>query len=418
MTGNKLPENLCMAPFSYITFDSAMNVSPCPALGGGVWNFKGQTILEVWNNVTLTEFRQHMLDNKRHETICQRCWSEEADGMKSERLMLWDINNDPTGTSTNLVGSGQTPVSQLQNDRYKDGPLQVIIKISNVCNLRCRSCNSADSYTLSIEGKYYSENYDILPKNNFYLKSTERHRFTDDQIDEIADVCSRATRIEFYGGEPLYDHQCEHLLTRIANNGVAENITINISTNITKQLNDEFVRVLAKFKHVNINLSIDGWGNHFTYLRHPGNWDDVYNNIKYFVNLLETSDINLSLLPVCTVTSMNVYYLPELITNLREHFDLPVFLILSYYPIYFSIKHIPDPIANQIIEKLTGFELHDLTPVINRLANKGNKDQWQLFQKWTAMIDQYRGESFADTFPEYYKLIVSNDSTFDLDSRK
>jgi hypothetical protein len=366
MTGNKLPENLCMAPFSYITFDSAMNVSPCPALGGGVWNFKGQTILEVWNNVTLTEFRQHMLDNKRHETICQRCWSEEADGMKSERLMLWDINNDPTGTSTNLVGSGQTPVSQLQNDRYKDGPLQVIIKISNVCNLRCRSCNSADSYTLSIEGKYYSENYDILPKNNFYLKSTERHRFTDDQIDEIADVCSRATRIEFYGGEPLYDHQCEHLLTRIANNGVAENITIN----------------------------------------------------KYFVNLLETSDINLSLLPVCTVTSMNVYYLPELITNLREHFDLPVFLILSYYPIYFSIKHIPDPIANQIIEKLTGFELHDLTPVINRLANKGNKDQWQLFQKWTAMIDQYRGESFADTFPEYYKLIVSNDSTFDLDSRK
>ena len=130
------PPNICYAPFTHFTLDANLNASPCPALGGGIWNFQNQKLSEIWTSETLEDFRKHMLDNGKHEQ-CKRCWDEEQVGFTSERLK---INQQ-----------GHT----IEN--YEKGPVQLAIKISNVCNLRCRSCNSADSVTLSVEGKKYAQ---------------------------------------------------------------------------------------------------------------------------------------------------------------------------------------------------------------------------------------------------------------------
>ena len=127
-----IPKNLCYAPFTHFTMDANLNASPCPALGGSIWNFKGQRLSEIWNSDTLEEFRHHMLNNGMHE-VCNRCWSEESVGFTSERLKI--------------------AAQKHSIEDYQKGPVQLALKISNVCNLRCRSCNGADSSTLSIEGK-------------------------------------------------------------------------------------------------------------------------------------------------------------------------------------------------------------------------------------------------------------------------
>jgi len=398
-----------MAPFTYITFDSNHNVSPCPALGGSLWNFPDQSLSEIWKNQEFEAFRQGMLENKK-QNACHRCWGEEAVGLASERTMLWDPAKDPQGTNTTLLETSKTPSQIMTTGEWKKGPMQAAIKISNVCNLRCRSCNSADSVTLSVEGKYFEKTYGL--KDNFWLKDTKSRTFTDEQIDEIADFCSNCSRIEFYGGEPLIDKQLPRLLKKLVDKGVSRNININVSTNVTNKMDDELIDTLSQFAHFNLNLSIDGWGSQFAYLRHPASWEDVYDNIRWFIRLRDSGRIPMSILSVITVTSMNVFYLPDLIARLKIHFGLDVHLILSYHPYYFSVKNIPDVIADRVADRLQNFELHDLQPVVNLLKQPHDPKLWKEFQQWTSITDQYRKESFAETFPEFYQLICKLDTDF------
>lgn len=404
---NCLPENLCLAPYAYLTFDPAKNVSPCPALGGSVWNFKKQDFHKIWTNKELTDFRTHMMNNKKHN-VCHRCWNEEAVGMDSERTMLWNPAKDPTGTESKILFTDKTAQQVLKD--YNAGPMQIIIKVGNICNLRCRSCNSADSITLAVEGQYYADNYGL--KNNFYIKETETKVFTDNDIDEIISFCGNVRRIEFYGGEPLMDKQLPVLLQKLIEINYADKISLNISTNITQLFSEHHIELLSKFNHLNLNLSIDGWGPHFTYLRHPAKWSTVYNNFKKFIELTESNRINMSLLPVITVTSMNVYYLPELISNLQREFNLSPFLILAWHPMYYSIRNIPEDISAVIADKLSKFDQFNLGAIVNALNDKGNPKFWDQFKQWTAMVDDYRGESFAETFPEYTSLIRQYDANF------
>jgi MoaA/NifB/PqqE/SkfB family radical SAM enzyme len=185
----KQPPNLCNAPFTHFTMDANLNASPCPALGGSIWNFGGQELRTVWNSETLDNFRRHMLNNGKHD-VCKRCWDEEKVGFTSERLKINEQGHS------------------IEN--YKKGPVQLALKISNVCNLRCRSCNSADSVTLSVEGKKYAKHSEW--KNNFYIKETKRKEFTNKQIDEIVEWSGNLKRLEIYGGEPLLDVQTFNLL--------------------------------------------------------------------------------------------------------------------------------------------------------------------------------------------------------------
>lgn len=403
-----LPNNLCLAPFTYMTFDPANNVSPCPALGGSVWNFQDRPLEKIWTSNQLTDFRHHMLADQKHD-VCHRCWNEESLGMKSERTMLWNPAVDPQGTQTKILNSNLTAQQALVPEHYLKGPMQLVIKVGNVCNLRCRSCNSADSVTLSVEGKYYAEHYGLT--KNFYLKETTTKVFSDQQIDEIIEFCHNVVRIEFYGGEPLLDRQLPRLLKKLVDKGHAQRINLNISTNVTHRLDDELIDCLAKFNHLNINLSIDGWNKKFEYLRHPGKWDSVKQNIDWFIELQKSGPINMTLLVATTVTTMNVYDLPELVAHINA-LGLPIFLILAWFPPYYSIRNIPEPVAQDIRQKLSRVDAIDLLPIMQALGNGYNPALWEKFKSWTSMVDQYRGESFADTFPEYTAMIRKHDPSF------
>lgn len=411
MADNKItqyPANICLAPFAYLTFDPANNVSPCPALGGSVWQFPGQTIQKIWTNPELTKFRQAMLDNKRHD-VCSRCWEEEAVGMSSQRTRLWDMCSDPQGTATSILETTTTPSDVLQPATYTKGPMQLAIKISNVCNLRCRSCNSNDSVTLAVEGRYYQQNYQL--RDNVFFQETQAKTFSDQQIDDIVSMCHNVRRLEFYGGEPLLDKQLPVLLQKLIDCNYSQQITVNISTNITQPFTSRLAKLLLAFEKVQINLSMDGWAEKFQYLRHPGDWDSVYQNAHTFMRWARASNGRITLLPVITVTTMNVHHLPELVANMKQHFDLVPFLILCRKPYYFSVRNIPTPIADEIVAKLEAYTDYDFRPIVNALKETADPAMWEEFKQWTQMIDQYRKEKFSDTFPEYAQLIKKHDPT-------
>jgi hypothetical protein len=109
---------------------------------------------------------------------------------------------------------------------------------------------------------------------------------------------------------------------------------------------------------------------------------------------------------------MNVYYLPELVKNLKEKFRLTPFMIIARLPDHFSIRHVPEPIAQEIITKLQTYTDYDFSSIIKLLEAPADPAFWTGFKKWIRIMDEYRKEDFAATFPEYTELIRKHDAEF------
>jgi hypothetical protein len=78
---NTLPKNFCVAPFIQCTTHPSTSFSPCPYLGGTVWEGAGDSILSQWQSSGIEQLRQDFIDNKQN-SICNRCWHEEANNKK------------------------------------------------------------------------------------------------------------------------------------------------------------------------------------------------------------------------------------------------------------------------------------------------------------------------------------------------
>jgi hypothetical protein len=111
---------------------------------------------------------------------------------------------------------------------------------------------------------------------------------------------------------------------------------------------------------------------------------------------------------------MNVHHLPDLVANMKQHFDLVPFLILCRKPYYFSVRNIPEPIAEEIRDRLTAYTDYNFAAIVRALAEPADPAMWEEFKSWTQMIDQYRKERFSTTFPEYNQLIKRHDATANL----
>lgn len=408
-----LPKNTCLAPFVVATINPMGNQSPCPTLGGDHWDFAGRGLQERWVSPELNNFRDAVLNNEQLPA-CVRCWSEEAVGGYSFRKELYNPDNDPEGTATKLFGSPIPVKVAVKEQFYHRGPMQLVMKVNNVCNLRCRSCNAMDSVLYKTEGRRYQEKYGV--NELIYTRGADATYWTDEQLREIFEFSGNLRRLELYGGEPLLDKQTPKLLKMLADSGRSQHIVLNVSTNGTIRPNDEWIDTVSKFSHFNLNLSIDGIGDHFTYLRHPGNWGDVKENIDFFHNEFRDklkNNTSYTLLPVVTLSILNVFYLPEIVTELQNLTGVFPHINLVRKPWYYRIDNMPDGIKKAVEEKLIKSGISQLEPYI-KFMNETPMDPvfWNDFKFWTHAKDEYRDESFANTFPEFFQEVIKVDTEF------
>lgn len=403
-----------MAPFVVATINPQGNQSPCPTLGGDHWDFADRGLKERWISPELNKFRDAVLDNQQLP-VCVRCWSEEAVGGYSFRKELYDPEQDPEGTQTKLFGSPIIPKVAIKEQFYRHGPMQLVMKVNNVCNLRCRSCNAMDSVLYKVEGRRYQEKYGV--NELIYTRGADATYWTDEQLYEIFEYSGNLRRLELYGGEPLLDKQTPKLLKMLADSGRSQRIILNVSTNGTIRPDDAWIDTVAQFKQFNLNMSIDGIGDHFRYLRHPGDWSEVSDNIDFFHHQVRDklkAANNYTLLPVVTLSILNVYYLPELVAELERRFGVFPHINLVRKPWYYRIDNMPTALKQSVENKLIRSGIPQLEPYI-KFMNETEWDPvfWNDFKFWTQAKDDYRKESFADTFPEFYQEIIQSDPDFD-----
>lgn len=399
---NNIPKNACILPWIHLEAKPDGNVSPCCLNIKDIPNVNllSDNIEDAWNSSFMESLRESFKNNEKPES-CERCWNVENTGGVSKRME----DNKKFENYFHRIWNN--------NAEY---PIYLDLKLGNICNLKCRICNSKNSSLWlkdELEG-YGNLNVDDMSNekiNKIKIEHSHNRRWPE-KNDEfwlfLHKIMPYLEHIDFSGGEPfLIKHQFDFIQSCI-DKGYSKNITLHYNTNGTKFPSD-YYKLWENFKWVVIMLSIDGIEERFNYIRYPGNWKNVYENIQKFKEI----DMKNYSLPVChTVSNLNIYYLDEFIEWIEKE-NLEVFLNILHGPKWYNIKYLPYNVKEKIYKKLfkKANQRNDVDKILSFMMdesniNINNKDYYfNMFFEKTFLKDKKQNQNFKNTFSEYANIL-------------
>jgi len=339
-------------------------------------NITEQSINEILNSDKRKYFQDAMLNNKKL-SACRKCYEDEKNDIKSFRQPI------------------DTDVNHIDVTTFD-------IRLSNLCNLKCRMCTGQYSSRIAKEEKdLYGAEYKTVDVDNII------------DIDSLLDLIKNAERIYFAGGEPLLMKSHYMILDELVRlNKFDTRLDYNTNLTTLRYKNLNVLDYWKKFSTVEIGASIDACDKHLEYIREGTVWKDVISNY----NELKTTDCKFEI-----TANINIYNAFNLIDNqkiwIRKSVPLPNFKItILTHPEYLSIQVLPTEYKIQLINKIQSH--------INELKSQLNSDslvdQWNSvidhlnsgdkshllpkFFKETQRLDQIRGTNFDEVFTEYADL--------------
>lgn len=230
---------------------------------------------------SLDSVKKDLLDGVQTRA-CKECWNIEARGEDSRRLqenrfLDYKLDRD---------------IELIEQD-CRDGKNQTLmyqIMLSNLCNQACVTCDPR-----------YSTKWAGL------LTGADKKTINIRQ-SSLADVDINypdAKRIYILGGEPLFDPRAIEILEKLIQHNNTDcfiSFVTNGSVHLTKHMED----VLSQFTDLNICISIDGIESRFEYMRWPGRWHTLLENIDQYRQAAR-NNISVSY----TISAVNAIYYDE-----------------------------------------------------------------------------------------------------------
>ena len=253
-------KTFCVNPWLTLHANYTKGYSPCCRFKN---NIDAKTILEYVNSEQLTKIKQDLLSGNQI-LECSDCWRQEKWGYESKRQR--------DNRTYNIVFQALYKDLQTPQNRF----FEYYVRLGNHCNLRCTTCND------DLSSGWISEN----KKFNIATKPVEILNNDHEVWQHMRDHAATIGAIEFVGGEPFMMSQDAQrdLFAFFVESGHAGHIRIKYNTNGTR-LPKEQLPYWPHFKAIEINVSVDGLGQKFEYLRYPAIWSEVEQNIQFYKNL-------------------------------------------------------------------------------------------------------------------------------------
>jgi len=334
---------------------------------------------KAWNSETYTTIRKQLLNDERPE-MCERCFREEDAGVRSSRK-AWNEK-----WSEDKVYTEDAPF----DIKYVD------LRLSNLCNLKCRMCNP---YASNMWVKEWASVETALSESEYKRLSRMNWPEEEKTWENLFAIAHTVEEIYLTGGEPTVIKNQQRLLDYFIDNGTAKDIRLKYNTNLIK-MPEWLLNRWGHFKHIQLNCSIDAVGKLDHYIRHPSNWNTVVKNFDSVVGLKNaTIEIH------CTVQMYNILRLPELIRwatpyNVKIHFN-----ILNH-PEYLNIRCLPEKLKQQAKRQLLPhYELKRVESVVDYMY--AEDWSWRLhdFYKYTHTLDKSRNENLYSIVPEFENYV-------------
>lgn len=326
-------DNFCVLPFNSLSISATGELRPCCNAyeSGFDLNVRDLSLENIINNKKIKSLRESFLKNNK-DSLCNRCWEMEKIGNRSFRHVA---NTDKSYGKQSVI-----PIKKENQISFED--IQYIdITLGNKCNLACRMCNPYSSSLLAKQLKELNE-YDGDDLIDF-------SRSTKDKILDLISRCKNLNTLYLLGGEPLINEFHDEIVDLLVREKRAKDINIHYSTNLQIDI-EKYLGTWSKFKFVDLNVSIDGSHNYYEYVRWPGKWEKIFNNLKRACQFRKQANFYPSVATtVQNLNATNLYDLIEECSNLNGTY-LPFFFIPVTGGNYLEIT--PTDILVQEIKRL------------------------------------------------------------------
>jgi MoaA/NifB/PqqE/SkfB family radical SAM enzyme len=390
----------CMAPWVHMHTSPVGNAFSCCIAKDFFGSSINTSLEDLVNSDHMKAMRVDMLAGKQIPT-CSSCYQHEQQGIASFRAQFKErFEKDFDEVIGNTDSDGHVNNFKM---RYFD------IRFNNICNFKCRTCNSNFSSQWEQEDlKRKVEYAQVLPKNN-----------NPEFIKEILDQVPNMEYAYFAGGESLITEEHYLLLEEMIKLGKTD-IALSYNSNVSnlKFKNKDIIDLWSKFKKpVEVSASIDHFGARAEYIRHGTDWGEVESNLfklKKVPNVKLSMNTVVSIFNYVTLADFYQYIIDKgIFTSIS-----PVFGSYSMTsPEHFTAQALPIDLKNigtaelqKLIERMTvnKFPSSHTGSISSNIKWVYASNMWgtykSKFQEEIQTIDKVRGENFIKVFPELSKL--------------
>lgn len=367
----------CYAPWNNLEILPQGKILPCCKFQSNYYkqtfNIAQHTIDDYRQSKMLADIKQEFTQGV-WPAGCERCKIEEESGIKSKRQLDYDRWQEHYNTYN------------LESDTL----LTVSLALGNICNLKCIICSP---YASSKWAKEYKDVYGIdVPS----LEPVRR-----DLIKNLTTIAPNLIHIDMHGGEPLLSNIEHHqtLLDYYIQTGQSTHISIHYTTNATIFPSPDWIERWSHFAEIDLQLSIDGVGQQFEYLRYPANWDEVTDNVDRYIELQHQAP-NIRLSVAHTVSAFNIFYLEEFVQWTQQKGLPKPWMGKLHTPMHLRPSVWPESAKAVIVNKLQSSIIKDVHVWANLMQNTDDSKLFTQFQQYIQQHDKYRNTNFANTFPE------------------
>ncbi len=424
-------KTLCVYPWIEQVVQSNGKVGfCCVAKGGGMVKkddgeaFRAgvEPLEDAWNSNHMKNIRKAMLAGE-NVAGCELCYFQESIGKTSYR----EMHNEEWLNKARVEIESRIEASQ-RNDFKLDTPaLYLDLRLGNLCNLKCRSCNPYNSSQIYREtNQLYDldlEFRNFWKKHNHDKKPAETPEWYESDLfwDEVIKSIPNLRKVYLTGGEPTLIEKNYKFMQACIDSGYAKNIFLMFNINCTN-VQDKFLDFLPHFEFVLINASIDGFGKENEYIRHLSRWETIDKNFRKLVQLPKNVQIGVTpvvqVYNILTITKL-LDYVEEIALNSER--DINVDFLYATDPSYLNTQILPNSVKQEAISRLENYKRRSKTyhvqrylknsidSCINLLSEHPESDELRMrdFAQYTRLLDIHRKQRLESVMPDLSELLIA-----------
>lgn len=429
MDNKEISPTICLLPVSSISIHATGKMVRCQMSETAMGDVSEGSIVKQWDNDKFKELRKAQFNGEWLKG-CENCKHKEENGVVSKR------NHWKTLEVFDDVWEKVKWGEQAGHEIY-----HLDIAFNNLCNFKCKMCSSAYSNAwIGDENKLKERGLaggasgtDVRTSSTW---NREKWSLSSEQLREVIDRAPNLRRVEVLGGEPFLVPEFIEFLGMLRERGMDKNIELMITTN-GSVITEQKLEALEGFKYVNINLSLDGTGDYFSYIRSAGaiDWDGIVEKATLIKNWCErqqfgTYKMNLN----GTYQAINALNIkdfmefivtfygwdknePEVLSKHRHSFEHRILV----GPTMYRTQWLPNSVLEKSLAQID--EIENKYPLLTRISERRylqdvrkllvktmsdernmtevNKYRRQ-FASVVAELDDIRGDSLQVVAPEIY----------------
>ena len=265
--------------------------------------------------------RQAMLEGKQLHDHCKVCYDYEAKGIESYRQF------------ETKEWASRLQLQSIEDLEYIKQPYFFDVRLSNKCNLMCRSCNPDFSNLIEKELKEFKIIHPTVP-----VKTYKYSNLAHIDINKLTKI----SRVYLTGGEPTVMREVYDWMQECIDKNKT-NFDFTLGTN-GQRINKKFLNLTKYFNNLNFSVSLDGYGIVNDYWR----WGSDFRTIIKNMHTLQDQGHNINI--NCVPGIYNVTNLHLLLEFLDREFPLTtIYMQINYFALQSAYNH---PNAKLVVESM------------------------------------------------------------------